>query len=67
MSDFTSELDNKTQEERLLFRSRVKECTLEDLVRVSEKYLFNDSKISVIAGESFTEELSKLGFEVKNI
>ena len=67
MSDFTSELDNKTQEERLLFRSRVKECTLEDLVRVSEKYLFNDSKKSVIAGESFTEELTDLGFEVKNI
>jgi Zn-dependent M16 (insulinase) family peptidase len=67
MSDFMSELDNKTQEERLLFRSRVKECTLEDLVKVSEKYLFNDSKKSVIAGENFTEELSKLNFDIKNI
>ena len=67
MSDFMSELDNKTQEERLLFRSRVKECTLEDLVKVSEKYLFNDSKKSVIAGENFTEELFKLNFDIKNI
>ena len=67
MSDFMSELDNKTQDERLLFRSRVKECTLSDLVRVSEKYLFNDSKKSVIAGENFIKELTDLGFAIKNI
>ena len=67
MSDFMSELDNKTQAERLLFRSRVKECTLSDLVRVSEKYLFNDSKKSVIAGENFIKELTDLGFAIKNI
>jgi Zn-dependent M16 (insulinase) family peptidase len=67
ISDFMSELDNKNQEERLLFRSRVKECTLADLVRVSEKYLFNDSKKSVIAGENFINELTDLGFEIKNI
>jgi Zn-dependent M16 (insulinase) family peptidase len=67
ISDFMSELDNKTQDERLLFRSRVKECTLSDLVRVSEKYLFNDSKKSVIAGENFIKELTDLGFAIKNI
>ena len=62
-----SELDNKTQEDRLLFRSRVTECSLSDLVEVSEKYLFNDSKKSVIAGENFTKELTELGFTIKNI
>ena len=67
INDFMSELDNKTQNERLLFRSRVKECTLWDLVRVSEKYLFNDSKKSVIAGENFIKELTDLGFAIKNI
>ena len=67
ISDFMSELDNKTQDERLLFRSRVKECTLSDLARVSEKYLFNDSKKSVIAGENFIKELTDLGFAIKNI
>ena len=67
MSDFMSELDNKTQDERLLFRSRVKECTLLDIVKVSEKYLFNDSKKSVIAGENFIKELTDLGFAIKNI
>ena len=67
MSDFMSELDNKTQDERLLFRSRVKGCTLSDLSRVSEKYLFNDSKKSVIAGENFIKELTDLGFAIINI
>ena len=67
ISDFMSELDNKTQNERLLFRSRVKECTLSDLARVSKKYLFNDSKKSVIAGENFIKELTDLGFAIKNI
>ena len=67
MSDFMSELDNKTQDERLLFRSRVKECTLSDLARVSKKYLFNDSKKSVIAGENFIKELTDLGFAIINI
>ena len=67
MSDFMNELDNKTQDERLLFRSRVKECTLSDLAKVSEKYLFNDSKKSVIAGENFIKELTDLGFAIKNI
>jgi Zn-dependent M16 (insulinase) family peptidase len=67
ISDFMSDLDNKTQEDRLLFRSRVKECTLSDLVNVSEKYLFNDSKKSAIAGENFINELTNLGFTIKNI
>ena len=67
ISDFMSELDNKTQEDRLLFRTRVKECTLSDLIKVSEKYLFNASKKSAIAGENFINELTDLGFAIKNI
>jgi Zn-dependent M16 (insulinase) family peptidase len=67
MGDFINELNQKTQEERLQFRSQVKECKLKDLIRVSEKYLFNKSKLSVIAGESFSKELKELGFKIKNI
>jgi len=67
ISDFINELDNKSQEDRLLFRSRIKDCTLDDLVKVSKKYLFGNSKKSVLAGESFKEEISKLGFDIKNI
>ena len=67
MSDFMSSLDQKTQDERLSFRSKVKECSLADLAMVSEKYLFNESKRSAIAGENYETELKDLGFEIKNI
>jgi Zn-dependent M16 (insulinase) family peptidase len=67
MSDFMSELDHRTQEDRLLFRNKVKECSIDDLIRVSKKYLFNESKKSIIAGESFQDEIKDLGFNLKNI
>ena len=67
MSDFMSSLDQKTQDERLSFRSKVKECSLAELAMVSEKYLFNESKRSAIAGQNYETELKDLGFEIKNI
>ena len=67
MSDFMSSLDQKTQDERLSFRSKVKECSLADLAMVSKKYLFNESKRSAIAGQNYETELKDLGFEIKNI
>jgi len=67
MSDFMSSLDQKTQDERLSFRSKVKECSLADLAMVSAKYLFNESKRSAIAGQNYETELKNLGFEIKNI
>ena len=67
ISDFMSSLDHKTQDERLSFRSKVKECNLADLAMVSEKYLFNESKRSAIAGQNYETELKDLGFEIKNI
>jgi Zn-dependent M16 (insulinase) family peptidase len=67
MSDFMSSLDQKTQDERLSFRSKVKECSLAKLAMVSEKYLFNESKRSAIAGQNYETELKDLGFEIKNI
>ena len=67
MSDFMSSLDQKTQDERLSFRSKVKECSLADLAMVSEKYLFYESKRSAIAGQNYETELKDLGFEIKNI
>jgi len=67
MSDFMSSLDQKTQDERLSFRSKVKECSLAKLSMVSEKYLFNESKRSAIAGQNYETELKDLGFEIKNI
>jgi Zn-dependent M16 (insulinase) family peptidase len=67
MGDFMSSLDQKTQDERLSFRSKVKECSLANLAMVSEKYLFNESKRCAIAGQNYETELKDLGFEIKNI
>ena len=67
MNDFINILDNKDKEKRLAFRSKVKGCTIDDLVEVSRKYLFNESKRSLIAGESYIEEIKSLNFDIKNI
>ena len=67
MNDFGSNIENKNIELRLQFRTKVKECTLDDLVNVSRKYLFNESKQSIIAGENYVNEIEGLGFKIKNI
>ena len=67
MSDFSASLDNKDKEKRLHFRAMVKECSVEDLVNVSRKYLFNKSAKSLIAGENYINEIESLDFTVKNI
>ena len=67
MSDFMSKLHQKSQDERLHFRAKVKECKLADLIYVSEKYLFGESKRSAIAGQNYEAELVDLGFKIKNI
>ena len=67
MNDFSNTLDNKDKDKRLHFRSRVKDCTVNELVNVAGKYLFNESKKSLIAGENYIDEIKKLNFEIKNI
>ena len=67
MSDFSMNLERKNVEKRLEIRSMVKSCTLADLKNVSQKYLFNESKKSVIAGKNYIEEMKSLNFKVKNI
>ena len=48
-------------------QATVKACTIDDLINVSQKYLFNESKKSVIAGENYIEEMKSLNFKIKNI
>ena len=67
MSDFSMNLDKKDLEARLRIRSLVKSCSLDDLVNVSQKYLFNESRRSVIAGENYIDEMKKLNFKIQNI
>jgi len=67
VSDFINILDNKDKEKRLAFRSKIKNCTIDDLIEVSRKYLFNESKKSLIAGERYIEEIKNLNFDIRNI
>ena len=67
MSDFSMNLDKKDLEKRLEMRSLVKNLTLNDLINVSQKYLFSESKKSVIAGKNYIDEMKKMNFEIKNI
>ena len=67
MSDFSMNLDKKDLETRLRIRSLVKNCSLNDLVNVSQKYLFNESKKSVIAGKNYIDEMKGMNFQIRNI
>ena len=67
MSDFGANIENKDIESRLNFRAKVKACNVSDLENVARKYLFNESKMTVIAGENYIDEIAKLNFKVRNI
>ena len=67
MSDFSMNLDKKDLEKRLKIRSMVKNCKIDDLINVSQKYLFSDSRKSVIAGKNHIEEMRLMNFEIRNI
>ena len=67
MSDFINILDNRDKESRLVFRTKVKELSINDIINVSRKYLFNESKKSLIAGENYIEEIKNLDFDIKII
>ena len=66
-NDFNFNLENITTKERLEMRQRVINCSIEDLIRVSKKYLTGDSNKSILAGESYREEASSLGLTLKEV
>ena len=67
MSDFINILDNRDKESRLVFRTKIKELSINDIINVSRKYLFNESKKSLIAGENYIKEIKNLDFDIKII
>ena len=66
-NDFMNLIQGKSQDERLEFRARVKDCKLSDLKEMAAKYFISESKRAVLAGESFQEALEDQGFEIKVI
>ena len=66
-NDFNFNLEGISTKERLEMRQRVINCTIEDLIKVSERYLTKDSKKSILAGEAYREEAVSLGLSLKEV
>ena len=48
-------------------RQQVINCSIEDLIRVSKKYLTQNSKKSILAGEAYREEAALLGLTLREV
>ena len=66
-NDFNFNLEDINIDDRLAFRQRIINCSIEDLVRVNEKYLTKESKRSILAGESFKDQAKELKLEVLEV
>ena len=66
-NDFNFNLENISTKERLEMRQRVINCSIEDLIRVSKKYLTKNSKKSILAGEAYREEAASLGLTLREV
>mgnify|MGYP003323879796 FL=1 len=66
-NDFNFNLENISTKQRLEMRQRVINCSIDDLVRVSEKYLTKDSNKSILAGEAYKDEASSLGLILREV
>ncbi|MDA9307530.1 insulinase family protein, partial [Gammaproteobacteria bacterium] len=66
-NDFNFNLEDINIDERLAFRQRIINCSIEDLVRVNKKYLTKESKRSILAGESFKDQAKELTLEILEV
>ena len=66
-NDFNFNLEDININDRLAFRQRIINCSIEDLVRVNEKYLTKESKRSILAGESFKDQAKELKLEILEV
>jgi len=66
-NDFNLNLEGISTQKRLEMRQRVINCSIDDLIKVSKKYLTKKSKKSILAGKAYKEEASKLGLTLKEI
>jgi Zn-dependent M16 (insulinase) family peptidase len=64
-STYQAELFGRSREKRELFRSRVVKVTLDDLMRVADRYLLQDNaSIGVVSHAAQQEKLEALGLEI---
>ena len=65
-NDFNFNLENISTKERLEMRQRVINCSIEDLIRVNEKYLPRIQKNQFLL-ESHTEKILSLGLTLREV
>jgi Zn-dependent M16 (insulinase) family peptidase len=66
-NDFNFNLEDINIDDRLAFRQRIINCSIEDLVRVNEKYLTKESKRSNLAGERFKDQARELKLDILEV
>ena len=65
---FYNELFGRTREHRSAFRQNVLSVSLDDLKRVTERYLAGkESSVGVISNKSHTDEMEKLGLKIHQL
>jgi hypothetical protein len=66
-NDFNLNLEGILISKRLEMRQGIINCSIKDLIRVSEQYLTKNSRKSILAGEAYKEEAIKLGLNLKEV
>jgi len=62
---YQAELFGRTREKRELFRNRVVQVTLEDLIRVADRYLISEkASIGIVSHAAQQDKLQALGLEI---
>jgi hypothetical protein len=51
----------------LAIRQKIINCSIEDLVRVNNKYLTQGSKKSILAGEGYKDQAQELGLKLLEV
>ena len=66
-NDFNFNLEDISIAERLAIRQKIINCSIEDLVRVNNKYLTQGSKKSILAGEGYKDQAQELGLKLLEV
>ncbi|MGY8792444.1 MAG: hypothetical protein ACKVI9_02110, partial [Gammaproteobacteria bacterium] len=66
-NDFNYNLESISIKERLEMRQKVIRCSIDDLIRVNKTYLTQESRKSILAGESFKTQAEALGLKILEV
>ena len=67
ISDLYAKLAGRSAEKRKNFRSKIIECSTDNIIEVVERYLLKKPSRSVVSSEKFTSRLNSMGFSVTGL